>query len=304
MRTKTFREENDPRVAVLGTRGSGKTTVLGLLCLGAVDWAVKDEKVRSNIIELSSGMREVPSKLRRGKFPLPTPLDVTFESELVLEWSKIMTLKQISLPFVETAGETIQQMINRFARNEYEIKDLPHAKEIHDYILQADGFIIIVSVPRVLREGSETEPENISADPDVNVARFLDAIRIFKEANPETPRIKGLALVFTKYDAAQYVLPLRGMNLKEVTGVDKFTRTYFPQTYAALEMVDKKTKNIMKSKMIRFFYSSVEIVKDEEGNPILDTDDTLQIVVDRLSERPKYSKESYTELLKWVVHQF
>lgn len=280
------------RVAVLGTRGSGKTTVLGLIYLTATDETIKDNnKLVATIEEINLGARDIPSMLMDGDFPPPTGKDEIFEANLILEWQRLRGLiapKKIILPFVETAGETLQEIIRRFSRGVYDIKDLPKSKEIHDNILNCNGFIIVTPVPRALR--MEKEDDTVSPNPDVNVARFLDAIFKFKKGNVYAPQIKAITIMFTKYDEAKYQLSTRNMDLSNDIGIKNFNTKYYPQTYAALKAfgLDK----------VSFVYSFIETQIDDDGKT------TNKVKVDTNTRRPQYSKESYINLLNWIKDVF
>jgi hypothetical protein len=281
-----------PRVAVIGTRGSGKTTVLGLIYLTAIDETIKkDNKLVATIEEITLGARDIPSILMDGEFPPPTAKDEIFEANLVLEWKHrigFLKPKRIVLPFVETAGETLQEMIRRFSRGVYNIRDLPRWREIHENILNCSGFIIVTPVSRALRY--EKEDETVSFDPDVNTSRFLDAIFKFKNGNPYAPAVKSIAVIYTKYDECRHLLSIQNMDLSNPEGVVNFNTKFYPQTYAALKKFGLERVN--------FMYSYVENLTNGEGKSI------NKIKIDSRVRRPIYSKETYIKLLNWIKEVF
>ena len=291
--------EDEARVAVIGTVASGKTTVLGLTYLTALDLALKDKDIKVDLIEKTFGIREVPSRLMDGRFPPKTKVDEVFEADLVLEWQRLLGPTKLVLPFVETAGETIQKMIQRFTREVYSISDLSGAREIHNHILQAKGYILVLPTDRIL--GFDEEPDEISRDPDVNASRFLDAIFSFKRKSPQSSAVKGIAVVFTKYDIMRVPLSIHKMNVSTQEGMEKFVDTFFPQTYNAL-------KNIGLNK-VKFLHSWVEIEFDAQGNPLISSDEprspsNFRIKVNRKARRPIYSKDTYIELIGWLKKTF
>ncbi|RKX93583.1 MAG: hypothetical protein DRP84_08220 [Spirochaetes bacterium] len=284
------------RVAVIGTRASGKTTALGLLNLAAIDLAEKDENFTIRIIEKTMGIRSVPALLMKGKFPPSTIEGDVFEAVLELTWKGIIRSHTIKLPFADTSGETLQTMIDSFRKGMYDLKefsDLEGAKEIHDFILQSNGFIIVTPVTKAI--GLESS-EIIDDDPDVNVARFVDAIVNFKRDNPDSPPIKGIALMFTKYDLVQHALKVWGMGLESEIGLKKFMHAYYPQTYTILENFGLEK--------VKFLESWIEVEVDEEGNPICDEDGRYKVSINKRKRRPIYSEKSYISLIEWLKEVF
>jgi len=299
--TKPFRPKTiqEQRVTVVGTMGSGKTTVLGCLYLTAVDKANREKNFRCRINEKTSGIRQVPSDLRDGLFPEPTPQEATFEADLLMRWEQLTNTQTIRLPFCETAGEEIQKLIGKFQEGVYVLnpEDYTQPGLLYEYVLRSNGFIVVAPVTRAQLIGGSTEasPTKIQ-DPDVNISRLLDCIFTYKERTA-APQIKGIAVLLTKYDAETARLADQGMDLTNPVGVEKFMRTYFPDTYATLQFYGLHN--------VKFWPTWVELAQDPKTreaikHPIRG----YRIKVNYQRRVPYYSEKSYLELIDWIKGTF
>lgn len=299
------------RVAVVGTMGSGKTTVLGLLHLTCSDRSNREKNFYFRVNEKTTGIRQVPSDLRNGLFPPPTPEGVVFEADLMMRWETPFGRQQIRLPFCETAGEEVQRLIMKFSAGMYEINptDFTNASMLYEYILRSNGFIVIAPSTRVpmfkdaqgLRVGLEKEPTKIQ-DPDVNISRLLEQIYNYKERTGAPP-IKGIAVLVTKCDAMFSLLAEKGMNLKTEDGMHKFMITDFPETMNILKFygMDK----------VRFWPVWVELDYKQEMRdgknvkvPIPHPVRGYRIRVHDELRIPYYSREEYLSLIDWIKETF
>jgi len=292
---------SEKRVSVIGTRASGKTTALGLICLTCETLSSIYPGFKVRIVEKSSGIRQAPSDLRRGHFPPATLPGVWYEADLILKWEDRFSQKIVRLPFCETAGEDIQKWISKFSQGMYQVQqDFHSATELHKYVLSSNGFILVIPVSRALifAEGKplEREPEDLPIDPDLNLVRILEKIYDYKEQT-QSPPIEGMAVLLTKYDLIQPYAQSMGMDLYQPGGVQKFMNAYFPQTSQALKYYGLEK--------VRFFPSYVQVERDQKGRVIKWPDGTDKIVMNPHRPRmPVYSEDSYINLINWLRSTF
>jgi hypothetical protein len=107
------------RVVFVGTRGSGKTTALGCIALTCDLLSQRDGKFSHFIHERTSGIRQIPSDLCMGRFPEPTPPGLIYEADIHLRWRYPFGERNVTLPFCETAGEDIKNLIGKYTTNVY-----------------------------------------------------------------------------------------------------------------------------------------------------------------------------------------
>ena len=295
-------KSSEKRVTFIGTRGSGKTTGLGCLALACGKRSEIDGNFKYAIFERNSGLREIPSLLQRGRFPPATLPGSVYEADIIMEWKSTFGTKKIRLPFCETAGEDVQKIIGRFSQDVYRTApDWRSASLLEKYIDMSNGFVIVIPVPRALMfvdKGYQLEPDDLSKDPDVNIARIVQAIIQCKE-DSHSPRIEGMAVLLTQYDIIAFHTKHMGMDLYSVQGIQRFLNKYFPQTMGLLKFFDL-TK-------VRFFPVHVQVVRDA-NNPHEfaqwpdGTGDRIQI--DDQRRLPVYSEESYLNLIEWIKQTF
>jgi len=301
----------EQRVACVGTQGSGKTTVLGFIHVTCQILTNElDQNFYFRVDEKTSGIRQAPSDLRNGMFPVATPIRPghIFEADFIMRKHVPFGTQSIRIPFAETAGEEISRLIDKFSHGQYELdtRDFTQARQIYEQILQSNGFIVIAPVTRARfydGKGMEEEPTLIK-DPDVNISRLLECIYNYKEST-QAPPIKGIAVLLTKADAMITELRASGMDLDTEEGMRLFMSRYFPETMSVLRFygLDK----------VRFWPSGVELdVKPNPQNnnqlePYLHPDDPkrgYKIKVDKKQHRPVYSMPTYMQLIEWIFQTF
>ena len=238
--------QQERRCSIFGMVESGKTTILGLLEIICIDYAnrfnkpgIRDkDKFKILIEEHTSGIRQAGSELRQGMFPIKTPPDHIFDAYFYMRFGSLFGKTILKLPFCETAGEAFNAILEQFENGQYILK--PGTKDatlIRDYILNTDAVALIAPVPRVL--GMEKEIGAKIQHPDVNLSRLLSSIQKYKATDaslsPETAKpLRGIAVFFTKYDAARDWLETNHMDLTTKDGRHAFMSQYFPETYAVL----------------------------------------------------------------------
>lgn len=278
---------------------SGKTTVQGLLHLTATYLTNRDPRFFANVYEGTFGVREAQSELCMGKFPDPTPMGTIYEATLMMRWKSFAGEKVVRLPFVETAGEEIQKLIDRFGRGLYDLTPgvFKAANILYEHILSSSGFILIMPVTRIPAAQNlthDTEPSNLSPNPDVNISRLIQCIQDYKTRTKIFP-IRGYAIIFTKSDKMFDVLASQGMNLLEEDGIRRFMTAHMPQTYAILKWYGL-------SKVL-FLPSWVE--QEYDGNEeVLWPDGRPKIKVNHSENIPEYPQANYLQLIQWLKNNF
>jgi len=289
------------RVSALGTRGSGKSTSLGLLHLTAIARAQQNARIKYRVRERTLGQREVASDLCDGHFPPSTPMGTTFEADMLIRWESRFGSRQVETTFVDCAGEEIQGMLERFNAGIYEIRDMGlGGRELHEKVLMAQHFIVIAPVIRVniaTLGRLEREPDALPENPDVNLARLIDAIYDYKKRT-SAPPVKSIAILLTKYDQIATPLLAHGMNLQNNQGLLDFLHVHFRETYNALNWfgLDK----------VAFFPSWVDLkqvnggyVQHPRGGWTIDTYPE-NYEVKHLRKMPKFSYDTYSLLVDWM----
>lgn len=293
--------ESERRVTFIGTWASGKTSVLG--CMGLTCELLSDQNPKFTywVDEKTSGIRQFWSDLRRGRFPPSTPPGTYYESSLTLEFKEgFGSSTKVTLPICEVAGEDIQKLIGTYALDPYRpaTANIQSTRALFEYILRSEGYILVAPCPRALMWGDyrkEKEPDDLPPDPDLNIARILDAIYRYKQQSRSKP-IKGMAILLTKYDRIKTDAESRGMNLYTSDGVNAFMSTYFPQTTNNLKSFGFE---------VEYFPVYLQVETDDKGNPLKWDDGTGdKIMVNYERRLPVYPDLVYIRLINWIKTTF
>lgn len=300
------RDAGEKRVTTVGTRASGKSTVLGLVTLTCETLSAYDPNFTFTINEKSTGIRTRSSNLRQGRFPPATPTNEIYEADLIVRFKdkgKFNPWKTVRVPFAESAGEDCAQIMGKFGEGEYHLHPRWAVnKELTGKILSSNGLIQICPISRALLwhrmpDEWDKEPEDLPPDPDVNVVRMLKEIFAFKENNRSHP-IEGIAMLLTKYDLIQEYVQNMGLDLiSQPENTHKFMQMFFPQTSAEL-----KHRGLDK---VKFFPSFVQVERTTDGRVIQWSNggDKIQMHPQR-PRTPIYSEQAYIELLTWLRETF
>jgi hypothetical protein len=294
------------RVIFVGTRGSSKTTSLGLLALTCDIISTQDPNFSHFIDEKTSGIRQVPSDLCQGYFPEPTPPGLIYEADLYLKRSTRFGDKTVVLPFCETAGEDIQNLIGRYQKSVYHQSiDWQSADNLNKYICDSNGYVLVVPVSRAHVAGvpqMDEEPQALLQDPDVNISRILSAVWRYK-LKSRSPHIEGIAVLLTKYDMVDAWLKSMGMDLYDDQGAKLFLDTYFRQTSGLLKHINIYDR-------VKFFpmHVQVERVKDPQTGIVSfakwPDGRGYKIAVDEDRNLPIYAEQSCRDLINWIMERF
>jgi len=293
------------RFSMLGTVGSGKTTVCGFIVLAAQTLSSDMPSFRCRILEGTSSVLDATSRLRggfngkAGRFPQKTTAYNTYaaESGLLMRWKGFLGEKRVQVPICDIAGEDIQVMIERFSKNIGGIGRAAYsaARNLVDYVKESDGFILTVPASKALGiKGIQLEKEStdIHFDPDVNLYRILDAVITHKEQSRGKP-IKGIAVIITKWDLLRPYAENFGMDIYEPSGrgLTEFMDVCFPATSMILK--DYGLENV------KFFPSYVELERDSEGKPKTWPEGDEKILI-KGRRKPSYDEQTYINLIEWL----
>ena len=293
------------RLAMVGTRASGKSTCIGLLNMTAIDmeFVAEEEQdqsgtrfIRAEIGEGQSQVRSVMNDLYNLRFPPPTPTGGNYRShlELIFERRNGLTGRlfrpaqhSVELTLTDVAGETMTQLMEAIEAGQTEFSNMHDFDEINKYILSASSFIMIVDVASLIKESDAVDD---SQEQDASMARFVDKLRTWKQMNRTSPKINKVALIGTKYDEGRSLLGLGAEYGNLEAEYTTFMMNYLPQTWQALRSIfpERTTEHL------EVFYSAVEIDKRN-------TEDYGELRIQRAEgeRRPEYSVEEYERLINW-----
>jgi hypothetical protein len=303
----------EPRISIIGTKQSGKTTMIGLLDLACSDRHDRDPNFIGIVEEKgNSNAMDIADMLCIGQFPPRTPVGQVYEADFVMHqrtgsrMNPFGVTNRLRLPVVEGAGEDYAKMIAAHRQGLY--KGDPSKKydvwNLFRYILQSVGFIMIADCTEIPGLGF-TDPRLRA---DTNIARLLSTIVEFKEAS-KSPPITGIALIFTKYD--QVMVDLKGgtpsINLNHP---DKRVRAESTQAFMSKHM--RNTNRLLD------FYVRQGVVKDtiilpswvniqydaDTAEPIIGEDGKFRVKVDHDAQRPSFGIHIYDELINWLLATF
>jgi hypothetical protein len=214
-----------------------------------------------------------------------------------MKWTGRFSEKFVQVPLCDIAGEEIQGSIQKFQQSMTPTQELwTQANQVVQYVLDADGFILTVPASRALLfaddQSIEKESEDVEVDPDVNLARILNEVFEHKKASGGK-KIKGIAVVITKWDLIQPYAQQMGMDIYRPEGRENFLWTCFPATMSALKFYGFKN--------VRFFPSYVQVMRREDGSIVKwDEDGSNRIDVDQKQRKPKYAESDYVQLFNYL----
>jgi len=149
------------QVALVGTRGSGKTTILAAMDIACTDKANQQKNFRYMISEFSTsgqflGVKTASSYLKRGKFPDATERGRAYEARALMKFKRTIGWKEVQVPFVETAGEDIGSLIQSFGKGVYAFNPSNignrDSQFLYTQVLNSEGFILVCPVTRAITQ--------------------------------------------------------------------------------------------------------------------------------------------------------
>jgi len=285
------------RFSMLGTTGSGKSTIAAFLVLTSQTLSSRFEHFFCLPVEGSSRILEDASNLRQGRFPAKTQAyqPFAYESGLLLKWAGTFRDRKVQIPISDYAGEDLSFMMRPKSLSTPSPENYGAAMALCNYVLDSDGFILVVPASRALmfhRELQiEPEPSDLALDPDVNLARILGAVVSYKEQS-RARKIKGIAVVITKWDLIAPYAMRYGYDISTHQGMEHFMRVCFPATAQALKFygLDK----------VQFFPSAVALEYDGDGNKKSWPSGGYMIETDSRTRVPKYWEQTYVNLFEYL----
>ena len=303
------------QITMIGTIGAGKSSHFAGL-IKAADRKVSTSRdteypFRYIIDEGSSNIIHDVSALRAGHFPPKTSASKRsyMEPGATFEWMHIkrvagqtitLSKKQAKMPILDLAGEDLVKLIEKVKEardlDSLSTVDAENAERITNKVNQSSGLMLIIKATRAQGLGFELEKETcditgMSIYSDANLARMVNGIIRYKHKHPESPPLKGVAIIITAWDGLAPV----AKKISQITGVpfdpldekisseslDRFVYACFPSTHAAITSLGISN--------IRYFPSYFLVERDNKGEP-LNWDGTDKAKIKRVdlfdSERP------------------
>ena len=312
------------RISMIGTVGSGKSTVVGGIVMTAETLVQDQEHFFCRVLEGTSEIHQDVSNLRDGHFPEKTVAFGEFASEsgLLMEWERKIAgfkfkTKRLQVPICDLAGEDLQQTIRQYRTKVGPLGNVIRnaVRNLVAYVRESDGFIITIKATRakgLFQNGKQLEEEadaRLSRDPDVNLVRLLEDLITYKETHRSRP-IKGIAVVITAWDALKSKADEIGFDILSPTlgqnDLLNFVKGYFPAVYAAIKSY--RIPNV------QYFPSFFEVEQDEFGNARMwdKASNSPKIKLRQMTgdedwwrnaRKPSYYEVGYVNLIEWL-HAF
>jgi hypothetical protein len=297
------------KFALLGTTGSGKTTIADLILITAMTMSANLPNFFCRVLEGTSDVIEGQSNLRIGKFPPKTVpfASSVYEAGILMTWKEMFGEKRIHMPIVDIAGEDIAMMIRKKVPNNPDFVNFQASMQLVNDVRDADGFIMAVPASRAFLFHHdiqlEKEAGDLPIDPDVNLHRILSSIITYKEQVKGKP-IKAIAVIITKWDLVLPFAAKYDMDILESSGrgIKNFMENCFPATSSELKA--------SKIKEIEFFPSFVDLDYEPDGKTVRHWPDTNSPMIKlkapdewHIYKRvPSYAASSYVKLLNFLGH--
>lgn len=254
------------RWSLIGTVGSGKTTIAALLILAARTLSFGVRKFYCDVVENESGIMADVSNLQRGKFPAKTRAynQYAMEPGLMLWWDEMWGGKSLHIPICDVAGEDLQlgQKGTAMAPGPAAYSA---ASRLQDYVKESDGLILVAPASKALMfRGDaqlEREASDIEFDPDVNLARIFGGIIDYKRTHSGSKPLKGCVVMVSKWDLLERYAVEMNMDVLTEKGRERFLEVCFPWT----RMKIKAMQRVFNTKVL-FVPSFVEVERDGGGN--------------------------------------
>ena len=267
-------------ICIVGGTGCGKTTVLGLLDVALTSYAIRNRekfKFTPDLQSTSYLSKDVLVPLQSGKFPKKTAPGSREEVKLILKYKQAFGWKEIELNSYDIAGEDIKETLEELtsAKKNYQqiIADVQQRKTLRA-LLESDVFVFVVDSvacdPTTSVEVAEKKAQN-----DLFLQQLWLAIKEYKKRIRATP-VRGIALLFAKYDQVNLALPLGEVNYYSLSNIkeppdfgkeqksasksfEEVVQTYLPFTYTAMDF----TAGIKKQDL-KYFRSGIVMTRDEQ----------------------------------------
>jgi hypothetical protein len=263
-------------VSIVGIRGAGKTTSLGLLNQGLNAYALHDKNFQFGPDLKSMGyLNDIVLELRAGEWPAATTEGTQQEVSFKLRFKKPIGWREVDIGSYDISGEDIERTLEAMtkARSMQEIIASMRDRKALAAILNSDVFIFVVD-SMVCDPTHSAESERKKADHDLHLAYLCRALQTYKEKG--RGKIKALGIIFAKYDQMESFLPLGKVDYysseskdlfiasekeagKDVKAFEDVVKTYLANTYASLVF---SLKNVSTQNM-KYFRSGITMKTDE-----------------------------------------
>jgi len=284
-------QANQNRITMIGTMGAGKSSHLAGLLIAADRKVSKtrdtDFPFRYYLREGSGNIEHDKSALRNGHFPPKTGAlkASTIEQRITFEWAHIkrvagteltLSKRQSDMPICDLAGEDLCLLIEKVNQaRTLQQAALLNAQRITSMVMQSSGLMLMIKATRAQGLGVELEKEpttieGLSIYSDANMKRMIDGVVRFKKQNPNSPPLKGIAIVVTAWDGlapvAEQISTITGQKFDplDITisqeCLDKFLYACYPSTHAAISSLHLRN--------VRYFPSFFEVERDRYGKPV------------------------------------
>lgn len=241
-------------VSFIGTLGCGKTTALGLLHEALTLYSLYNKNFRFKVDILSAGYLDgqVLVPLRSGEFPEKTQPGVREEVKFYLKFKKrVGGWNEVTVNSYDISGEEIEKSLEnlRTARSIQQVVHDLGQRKVLKALLDSEVFIFIVDSMVCDPTGSK-EVARKKAESDLFLRRLWEAISAYKKKTIRR-NLRGLAVLFSKYDEAEAFLPLGPLDFYSIEDVHEpieideekledsgdfaeVMRKYLPSTYNSM----------------------------------------------------------------------
>lgn len=296
---------SERRVSIIGTKRSGKTTMLGLLDLATSERAEGDRSFTATIDEKTSSVLDIADRMCLGYFPPRTPTGGIYEADFVFHKKSRLGTRRLRLPTVETAGEDLAKLIEDRSKGLYNVdpRKKYDAWALFQYVLRSIGFIFIAPCTEIRGlERFDVDPvDQLRYNADTNIARLLTTIIEYKERT-KTPPIEGLAVLFTKSDLVMSHLQSEGYDIfhQDEQLREKNTRRFMARF---MRNTNRMLNHYEFTEHTVFIPSWVDLAYDGKGQAIMNDDGSPRIQV-KSNGLPQCSGYFYDILINWICSTF
>jgi hypothetical protein len=254
------------RWSLIGTVGSGKTTIAATLILAARTLSFGVRKFYCDVVENESSVMEDVSNLQRGHFPAKTRAYNEYATEpgLMLWWDEMWSGKSLHIPVCDVAGEDLM-LGQKGSTMMPGPAAFSAARRLQEYVQESDGLILVAPCSKALMfsndEQVEREPSDIAFDPDVNLARIFGGIIDYKRTHTSKP-LKGCVIMLSKWDLLEPYAVKMSMEIdKSEQARQRFMEVCFPFTSMKIKAMQK----VFNTKVL-VVPSFVVVKRDGKGN--------------------------------------
>ncbi len=303
--------ENEVSVALVGPSGSGKTQFAELLYLTFADLTSKGKlegtlniPITINLIEL------VDDLINRGLGPRRTlPAKEAAKAYLQIRFrTSFFRRRSAKIPIADLSGETYRLLMSGILGKYFFTSEQLQSflssngisnqefKTITDLVLNSSVILLLANIEYI--ENLPSMPQETDR-PDATLATFIASLVQYKQFNPDSPKLKGIAVVLTHYDGpSRDNLVARGFDFRvgsrREMALQKYVKERMITTYAQLRYVMKDM-----GVKVQYFYSGCEAELDANRKPVYDGE-RQKFEIDSSKHRPKYTPEEFERLTNWI----